>query len=346
MPRTWNRRANDDGIWWSWLLPARLRRIKRLEVAVTGMVTAFLLVFYLVNLGNDFSSPLIQKLAVARVAGTLAMVITVWMLLDRFPLWIAYLGALAELSAFVAFVGFSVNHEQIVFRLQEFPLIALYMSWLFPPAVTRWTIYPIMAFTIPYSVFFGPAVGTEHQSGPLNVLSLVFFTVVGLFVGHYVKRRFRQQTQVDALTGALNRVGLSARGEAALLASRKHRRPLAVALLDMDGFKEINDQDGHDAGDRALKELVRHLRSSIRAGDLVCRLGGDEFVLVFPNTTQGQAQLLMERIAGSSKLAWSFGTAQARADDNLSTMILRADRDMYASKRQRAAERGKPAGEC
>src|SRR5690606_10561794 len=108
------------------------------------------------------------------------------------------LGALAELSAFVVFVGFSVNHEQIVFRLQEFPLIALYMSWLFPPAVTQWTIYPVMAFTIPYSVFFGPAVGTEHQSGPLNVLSLVFFTVIGMFVGHYVKRRFRQQTQVDA----------------------------------------------------------------------------------------------------------------------------------------------------
>ncbi|MCZ4141256.1 hypothetical protein BZG17_25830, partial [Escherichia coli] len=85
--------------------------------------------------------------------------------------------------------------------------------------------------------------------------------------------------------------------------------------------------------------------SGIRAGDLVCRLGGDEFVLVFPNTTMGQAQLLMERIEGSSKLAWSFGTAQARADDNLSTMILRADRDMYASKRQRAAERGKPAEE-
>lgn len=252
---------------------------------------------------------------------------------------------MAELSAFVVFVGFSDNHEQIVFRLQEFPLIALYMSWLFPPEVTRWTIYPIMAFTIPYSVFLGPAAGTEHQSGPLNVLSLVFVTILGIFVGHYVKRRFRQQTQIDILTGALNRTGLTARGEAALLASRKYRRPLSAALLDLDGFKEINDQEGHDAGDRALKELVRHLRSSIRSDDLVCRLGGDEFVLVFPNTTQGQAQQLMERIAESSTVAWSFGTTQARAEDNLSTMILRADRDMYSAKRQRAAERGKPAEE-
>ncbi|MNW24810.1 putative diguanylate cyclase YdaM [compost metagenome] len=338
-----DRRSNDDGIWWSRFLPARLRRIKRLEVAVTGMVAVFLLLFYVVNLGNDFSSPLFQKLAVARVAGALGLVIAVWWMLDRFPLWIAYLGALAELSAFVVFVGFSLNHEQIVFRLQEFPLIALYMSWLFPPAVTRWTIYPIMAFTIPYSVFFGPAVGTEHQSGLLNVLSLVFFTVAGMFVGLYVKRRFRQQTQIDALTGALNRVGLAVRGDAAVLSSRKYRRPLAVALLDLDGFKEINDQGGHEAGDLALKQLVRHLRSATRAGDLVSRLGGDEFVLVFPNTTRGQAQVLMERIELTSPLAWSFGTAEARTDDNLSTMILRADRDMYSSKRLRTAERGKSA---
>ncbi|MEG2927496.1 MAG: GGDEF domain-containing protein, partial [Glutamicibacter sp.] len=136
---------------------------------------------------------------------------------------------------------------------------------------------------------------------------------------------------------------LAVRGDAALLSSRKYRRPLAVALLDLDGFKEINDQGGHEAGDLALKQLVRHLRSATRAGDLVSRLGGDEFVLVFPNTTRGQAQVLMERIELTSPLAWSFGTAEARTDDNLSTMILRADRDMYSSKRLRTAERGKSA---
>ncbi|WP_334123085.1 GGDEF domain-containing protein [Glutamicibacter sp.] len=345
MPIVSRRRESDGAFWWARLLPARLLRISRLEVAVTGMASAFLLVFYSVNLVNDFSSPVFHALAVARVLGALAGVILVWIYLDRFPLWIAYLGAVSELSAFVIFVGFSVNHEQIVFRLQEFPLIALYLSWLFSPAVTRWTIYPVMLFTIPYSVYFGPAVGTEHRSGLLNVLSLVFFTMAGMFIGHFVKRRFRQQTQIDALTGALNRTGLAVRGEAALVASRRASSPLAVALLDMDGFKQINDNEGHEAGDRALKSLVNHLRSSTRAGDLVCRLGGDEFVVVFPSTSRCQAQQLMERIEASSDLTWSFGTAQARSDDNLSTMILRADRDMYALKRSRASERKRADGE-
>lgn len=310
-----------------------------MEIAVTGMVACFLTVFYGLNLFNTFASEALHLVAFGRFAGAVAVVALIVILRDAFPLWIAYAGALVELTAFVYFVGFTVNHEQIVFRLQEFPLIALYLAWVFPPKISRATIYPVLVFTIWYSMIFSPAVGTEHQNGLLNVLSLVFFTVVGMFVGSYVKRKFTQQTELDVLTGAHNRRALGRYGDAALVQARKQNQPVSVALVDMDGFKQINDQLGHAAGDEALRGLVRHLKKSVRKGDLVTRLGGDEFVLILPGAGFDQAQQLMERIHASSEHRWSFGVAAATPEDNLSMLILRADRAMYISKRERSGRR-------
>ncbi len=310
-----------------------------MEIAVTGIVACFLSVFYGLNLFRTFPSEALQLVAVGRFAGALGVVTLVVILRDAFPLWLAYLGALAELTAFVYFVGFTVDHEQFVFRLQEFPLIALYMAWLFPSVISRMTIYPILVFTLTYSLLFGPAVGTEHQNGLLNVLSLVFFTVVGMFVGSFVKRKFKQQTEIDVLTGAYNRRALGRMGDAALAQGRRQNQPVSVALVDMDGFKQINDQFGHAAGDEVLRGLVRHLKRATRKNDVITRLGGDEFVLLLPQTGYDQAQQLMERVHESSEHSWSFGVATAEPDDNLSMVILRADRAMYISKRERAEQR-------
>lgn len=330
------RRASAGMAWHERFLPARLRSITSVEVAVTGIVAAFLTVFYGLNLFGDFLNVWTHAVAVLRFIGSIFVVITVAVKLDKFPMWLAFIGALSELAAIVYFVAFTLNHEQIVFRLQEFPLVALYLAWLFPSVVSRATIYPVMVFTLGYWMFFGPAVGTEHQSGILNIVSSVFFIVVGMFVGTFVKRKFKQQTELDPLTGAVNRRGLGARGDALLLAGKKHSSPVSVVMIDMDKFKQINDELGHEAGDEALCELVQHLHSNTRKRDVVARLGGDEFVLLLPNTNLVAAQALMLRVHGSSRLKWSFGVAEAAADDNLSMVILRADRAMYAFKRARS----------
>ncbi len=307
-----------------------------MEVAVTGMVAGFLTIFYGLNLFNTFPTPLHELTAITRFIGALLIVVLVLLKGDRFPRWIALVGALNELSAFVYFVGFTTTHEQIVFRLQEFPLIALYLSWLFPASVARLTIYPVMVFTMAYSVWFGPAAGTDHQSGLLNVVSLVFFTVVAMSVGSFVKRNFKKQTEIDPLTGAMNRRGLGIHGDAILVQCQKQHRPVSVVLVDLDGFKRINDQQGHNAGDRVLCQIVDHLNTSTRRSDIVARLGGDEFVVVMPETDEEAAQRVMERIHLSAVHEWSFGVAQATAEDNLSMVILRADRAMYTFKRARA----------
>ncbi len=330
------RRATDKHWWDPAGIAQRLGGITDIGVSITGLVALFLMILYLINIVQPEGAGIYLWASVFHFLGALAVLVLVLIKGDNFPLWVAYLGALTELITFVYYVAFTTNHEQVVLRLQEFPLIALYLSWLFPVWLTRLSIYPTMLFTTVYAVFFGPAVGTEHSQTLLNIAGLTFFTFLSITVGTFVRRRFEQGTEIDALTGALNRNGLSLRGEPALARALRSSRPITVALIDLDGFKQINDSQGHEAGDQVLVNLVAIWKQATRKTDLVCRLGGDEFVLLFPNTGLDDAQTLLGRTQSSSEYLWSYGLAQAIAGDNLSTMILRADRAMFENKRGRS----------
>jgi diguanylate cyclase (GGDEF)-like protein/PAS domain S-box-containing protein len=89
----------------------------------------------------------------------------------------------------------------------------------------------------------------------------------------------------DALTGLANRAALLERTNEALAHMQKQLGALTVHMLDLDGFKHVNDTLGHDAGDKLLKELARRLKSSLRETDIVARLGGDEFAIIQTDTT-------------------------------------------------------------
>jgi diguanylate cyclase (GGDEF)-like protein len=152
----------------------------------------------------------------------------------------------------------------------------------------------------------------------------------------------------DALTGLANRALFNARLERACADS--HRHALAVLLIDVDHFKEINDTLGHHAGDLMLREIAVRLEQAVREGDLVARLGGDEFaVLVSSVTTPGQLQPILDRVSkalhGSVVLSGvrvdvsaSVGVALAPADADEAEMLLqRADVALYAAKRNRGS---------
>lgn len=330
------RRATDKRWWDPVGIVQRFRGITDIGVSITGLVALFMLTLYLINIVQPGESGIHIWVSAFHCLGALTVLILVLIKQDNFPLWVAYLGVVTELVWFVYFVAFTTNHEQVVFRLQEFPLIALYLSWLFPGWLTRLSIYPTMLFTAIYGVYFGPAVGTEHSQTLLNIAALTFFTFLSISVGTLVRKRFEQGTEIDALTGALNRNGLSQRGEPALVRALRSSLPITVALIDLDGFKQINDSLGHEAGDQVLVNLVANWKQATRKSDLVCRLGGDEFVLLFPNTGLEDAQRLLDRTQSSSAYLWSYGLAQAIVGDNLSTMILRADRAMFENKRRRS----------
>lgn len=147
----------------------------------------------------------------------------------------------------------------------------------------------------------------------------------------------------DALTGAANRAGLTSHGEAAVRAGQ----PFALLLLDLDGFKGVNDTYGHAAGDAVLVAMVRRLRTQLRAGDLVARLGGDEFaVLIAGSPSRDMIAAMARRMAASAAeplvfegrflvVGMSLGIACHPADGRTLAELLRAaDSAMYACKRR------------
>jgi diguanylate cyclase (GGDEF)-like protein len=107
--------------------------------------------------------------------------------------------------------------------------------------------------------------------------------------------QIKQEARTDELTGLANRRALLERAQW-VVASATAKRPAALLLLDLDGFKEVNDSLGHPAGDDLLRQMGPRLRGSLRADDMLARLGGDEFAVLLPATGAQEAQALAHRL--------------------------------------------------
>lgn len=162
--------------------------------------------------------------------------------------------------------------------------------------------------------------------------------------------RLRELALHDALTGLSNRPALHAHLANLLDGPRDPARPLAVLMVDLDGFKAVNDRLGHEAGDQLLIAVAERLVRSARFNDLVARLGGDEFVLVIDALeSRVQAQALADSMLAALASPFVLGDATAQigasigiaiatdADADGDAVLRRADRAMYAAK---AAGRG------
>ncbi|MFD1692954.1 diguanylate cyclase domain-containing protein [Azotobacter chroococcum] len=147
----------------------------------------------------------------------------------------------------------------------------------------------------------------------------------------------------DPLTGLANRIGLNQRLTQAWQRAQRKQELLALILIDLDGFKAINDRHGHAAGDQLLLQVAGRLQASARTTDLVARLGGDEFVLVCEAIgSEQQAQALAERILHSLSQPVQLGDAQVSLSASIGISICRgqshekllreADQAMYRAK--------------
>lgn len=159
----------------------------------------------------------------------------------------------------------------------------------------------------------------------------------------------RASARIDPLTQLSNRRAIFESIDAELERARRTGRSFAVALLDCDGFKAINDLQGHLAGDVALQRIAAGLRAQTRTYDAVGRLGGDEFVLVLSGTEADEVPLIFERLRNSLRielapsyptLSFSLGVVTIRAIDVVGNASLdpteclrQADEAMYAAKR-------------
>ena len=156
----------------------------------------------------------------------------------------------------------------------------------------------------------------------------------------------------DSLTGLANRDLLFRQLE--LMLRQRHRAGVAVAFLDLDQFKAVNDRRGHHVGDALLVHVAERLRSSIRQGDVAARIGGDEFVVVGEADDPEDAQRFGERLLGALgercvvdgieiPVAASIGIAYVSPGDPASPdeVLSRADAEMYGTKRRRYAARAR-----
>ena len=103
------------------------------------------------------------------------------------------------------------------------------------------------------------------------------------------RERLAARAATDPLTGLINHRAFHERLHEEVMRAHRHHRPLALALIDVDGFKTVNDTCGHQQGDRLLAQMSESFREQARSEDVIARLGGDEFALLLPDTTKEKA---------------------------------------------------------
>jgi diguanylate cyclase (GGDEF)-like protein/PAS domain S-box-containing protein len=156
--------------------------------------------------------------------------------------------------------------------------------------------------------------------------------------------QLEHQATHDPLTGLANRKLFDELLVRAVFRAERGRRALAVLYMDLDGFKDVNDVFGHQAGDRVLSETARRLEAVIRPGDIVARLGGDEFVVLCENlTAPDDAEKIATRVvqavgqpiavaAGVATVTASVGVAIGSLGESAASVVARADEAMYRTK--------------
>ena len=172
------------------------------------------------------------------------------------------------------------------------------------------------------------------------ILASNLFWVVRL---RRANRKLARQAVTDALTGLANRKQLNQFSQGTVETARRHHRPLAVVLFDIDHFKVVNDQHGHLVGDQVLCDIAALLARAVRQGDCLGRWGGEEFLLICPETRGEQALQLAERILAQARslplatgkpCTLSAGVAQLGAGDSVNDLLQRADEALYQAKTQ------------
>lgn len=154
--------------------------------------------------------------------------------------------------------------------------------------------------------------------------------------------QIERMAQTDALTGAFNRRGMELLGVEALHRSFAQNMPAAVLMLDLDHFKQVNDNLGHAAGDELLRSVAALCAASLRKEDVLARYGGEEFVVIAPQTKLHEAGLLAQRIRlavegarfevlGGARMTVSIGVAGTR-EGSLEALVKSADTALYQAK--------------
>jgi len=181
---------------------------------------------------------------------------------------------------------------------------------------------------------------------PFEEESALFIWIYDISEQTRTREQLAKLAHLDDLTGLANRRAFHDELRLQLTHARRTQQPLAVLYLDLDGFKFINDNLGHEAGDQVLREVGQRLRQALREGDVVARVGGDEFAtLLSGNLNSGTAETVAGKLIDAVSGTYSVGKSTARlgasvgiahndiSGEDADTLLARADQAMYTAKR-------------
>lgn len=192
----------------------------------------------------------------------------------------------------------------------------------------------------PFTTVFGSQVTTLMTS---VLLSVVSFSMSSLS-NEQQTGELRERASTDGLTGLLNRTAFTTRATQRIASARRRGTGVGVVLVDVDRFKDVNDQHGHGAGDEAIRRVADACLQAVRDNDVVARLGGDEFVLLLPGATPDRARQVADAIrvelrsarstlpGGATMPTVSCGIAMLDLALGLDDALARADAALYAAK--------------
>ncbi len=195
-----------------------------------------------------------------------------------------------------------------------------------------------------------PKKPTRHASIPAYFPLMLFsLSLLTLITSYFTKKHemearnhiLARQASIDGLTGILNRNGFEEGLEKQIGQAIRHDKPLALIMMDVDNFKDINDRHGHIVGDKILKEITRLMTENIRIYDIFARWGGEEFMILVTEAGQDKAVQFAEKLRKiiesgffgiESKVTCSFGVAMYRKSETIDEFVHRADEAMYNAK--------------
>jgi two-component system cell cycle response regulator len=266
----------------------------------------------------------------------------------------SWLVSLFEGSAIITFLLVFHLYDQPHFVIQAMGMIFLIMMIFFVP--NQWfkmvalAVIGVLAFALSAWLKLGNSLpanefwaGVFYMSAAFGLCAMVSYTLDLRSLNEFmVKQELIQLNTIDPLTLACNRTKLIADFDYWSAYCGRYHQPLSLALFDIDRFKAINDDFGHQKADQVLVELVNMIKEQLRKTDMIARWGGDEFIIMFPGVKPEQAEQVLHRIrqslhdkplTGSIPVTCSFGVTGLTPDVDLDTLIREADALMYQAKR-------------
>lgn len=317
-----------------WLRFRWLRTMLR-RTSTFSVVTAALLLYFgalaAFEVVEDDLTPFETAFSALTLIACLGVFAAVAFFGKELPMRLGLVMIAAHALTSVYYLGFSDERQNAIAAFQELPIIAMYFSWFYDARVARIGVLAIV-IAVNGAAMAGPFVERGGMLGIANIISGIVFTWMCLEAGIFMRHRNRLEAHTDELTGALNRRGFTAKTEMEMRRAARHGRPLSLVVIDLDGFKQVNDGSGHAAGDDVLRSVSSQWMSLSRSSDIVGRLGGDEFALLLPETDLERARELMARLRGLASHPWSWGAAQLLPGDAFETLLHRADQAMYRDK--------------